>query len=745
MYYLIVTLCSNLRAPLVPSYTSFVLQTMILTGITLLLWPQLTAAITVYDCDSPTAQVQVVDLLEPAPCPDPVNDYEEPEPIRAQVLQVDSTHPVVGYQCLAVVSRMTAMCAFDSFLGVVEWPIWQDKLNIDPQACRQAVIDKEIVVDGKTIKFTPGTSQDLSYTSHGAVDKTGSRVNRCTAAAFTRAGKYFNSHYETTLISVTITPVTGLADLATGQVNFNNGIRTNYMDLVARDSFLGTIVWSAEPTECEDSVSEVYFGKAEIHKRRDPQEDLAESIIMIRQEQTGQFAGLVVKKPRNKCGMRCHTTQISGILICLFQNWEQPARRLSFKSHFDGKSQNVQSQIAFLHITSRLQMYERFTQFSNAMCELERGQLRTKLQALSGGDNAHALLDLYGPGHSVLKGGLAAYVVKCKPVEAAKAEFPNCTTEIPVIVGNQTKFADPFSLILQELPTVLPCSDLMPVRWKLHGRWYCSHPKVVQCAAPMQINHSITARLTEQEEDPRDGWLDGLGHGLYTQQQLDDNRRFRAMIAARSPVAQRQTNNAAGALISDGTASSLFRLPVGEEETQQLINLVGENLLPGFWLFGRGIVYFQGILFTVVIIKVVLSILFRAIHIYRRKGCGWWMVASLWDVTFTVLWMPFSIIQAAAKAAIDPQDGVSERPRCPELGHATSRRSGVDPELKDQPGDREVGDYRALLEEVAHLRRLQQSLDNQQQFDLGYQGGAAVLRADSLSQLPVGDTSKKSK
>ena len=518
------------------------------------------------------------------------------------------------------------------------------------------------------------------------------------------------------------------------------------MDLVARDSFLGTIVWEAEPTECEDSVSEIYFGQAEIRERRGTQDNLADSIIMIRQEQTNQFAGLVVKKPRNKCGMRCHTTQISGILICMFQSWEKPTRRLSFKSHFDGKSQNIQSQIAFLHITSRLQMYERFTQFSSAMCELERGQLRTKLQALSGGDNSHALLDLYGPGHSVLKGGLAAYVVKCKPVEAAKAEYPNCTTEIPVVVGNSTKFADPFTMILQELPTVLPCSDLMPVRWKLHGRWFCSHPKVVQCSAPMQINHSITDRLSEPEnEDPRDGWLDGLGHGLYTQQQLDDNRRFRAMIAARAPVAQRQTNNAAGALISDSAAGTLFRLPVGEEETQQLINLVGENLLPGFWLFGQGIVYFQGILFTVVVIKVALSILIRAGHIYQRKGCGWWLVASLWDVTFTILWLPFSIVQAAARAATDPQGGVSERPRCPELGHATSRSAGVDLAPRDLPGDREVGDYRALLEEVTHLRKLQQTVADQQQADLGYQGGAAVLRADSLSQLPVGDSAKKSK
>ena len=187
MYFLIVNLCPRLRAPSVPSYTFFVLQTMILTGITLLLWPQLTAAIVVYDCDSPTAQVQVVDLLEPAPCPDPVNDYKEPEPITAQVLQVDSTHPVTGYQCLVVVSRMTAMCAFDSFLGVVEWPVWQDKMNVDPQTCRQAVAEKKIVVDDKTINFTPGASQDLSYTSHGQVDKTGSRVNRCTAASFTRA------------------------------------------------------------------------------------------------------------------------------------------------------------------------------------------------------------------------------------------------------------------------------------------------------------------------------------------------------------------------------------------------------------------------------------------------------------------------------------------------------------------------------------------------------------------------------
>ncbi len=79
-------------------------------------------------------------------------------------------------------------------------------------------------------------------------------------------------------------------------------------------------------------------------------------------------------------------------------------------------------------------------------------------------------------------------MASCITVEAQKADYQNCTKKIPVRVGNKTRFADPFTYILTNFPTVLPCSDLTPVRWYIASKWYCATPKTQECREPEKLN-----------------------------------------------------------------------------------------------------------------------------------------------------------------------------------------------------------------------------------------------------------------
>ena len=63
--------------------------------------------------------------------------------------------------------------------------------------------------------------------------------------------------------------------------------------------------------------------------------------------------------------------------------------------------------------------------------------------------------------------GNAAYISRCPAIDVARADFENCTQEVPVSVNGSLRFADPFTWILQDFPTIVPCSALMPVRWKI--------------------------------------------------------------------------------------------------------------------------------------------------------------------------------------------------------------------------------------------------------------------------------------
>ena len=80
----------------------------------------------------------------------------------------------------------------------------------------------------------------------------------------------------------------------------------------------------------------------------------------------------------------------------------------------------------------------RFAQVQAELCAVEWKTLFNKLQAVAGGDNSYALLDIYGHGHQVYQAGAVVYVTKCIPVDIPRVEFKNCTQEVPVLYRNQT-------------------------------------------------------------------------------------------------------------------------------------------------------------------------------------------------------------------------------------------------------------------------------------------------------------------
>ena len=74
-------------------------------------------------------------------------------------------------------------------------------------------------------------------------------------------------------------------------------------------------------------------------------------------------------------------------------------------------------------------------------------------------------MDTHGKGHTMILKGSVIYIAKCKP---EKANFnldamTNCTLQIPVIYGNDSKvgYADPITFIVSKYPTTV--------------RNYCSH------------------------------------------------------------------------------------------------------------------------------------------------------------------------------------------------------------------------------------------------------------------------------
>ncbi len=173
------------------------------------------------------------------------------------------------------------------------------------------------------------------------------------------------------------------------------------------------------------------------------------------------------------------------------------------------------------------------------ICEIERKTLENALTTLAGGQNRYALHSLLGPGHRVTRLGAVAYVYKCKPVNAARAEHCNCTQEIPVRLGNtnQTiRFADPITRVLSEYTTIVPCDSLVPVRWFVDGIWFCTHPEVEICAVrPKQL----APRPYQLEQGD---FTLGLSGGIISEDQMERHRMAELILHSRE--AQSTANSA---------------------------------------------------------------------------------------------------------------------------------------------------------------------------------------------------------
>ena len=613
---------------------------------------QVAGALTVYDCDRPVHSVQAVDLMNPKECPSPERDYQPPQLHRAIIIQTDPGSTNFGFQCLITRSRDVTYCGVDSWTGVTESPIWEERVELTGKQCREIVETGEFKTEGQVFKTPVNSYTTHSYYSHGKVATSGYYANRCETTAFYRGDKYFDNHYEITKRKVTIKNITGSVDLAEGQVTFQNGLRAPVGQLVMQDEFEGTIVWDKKEHHCEEEISLVYQGQAEVHRRRDRGDSWKDALLMVKDQNRQQFAGFVLQSEKVKCNQKCHTTQLRGLLVCLYNAWENPPTDLKFKPVNEPNKADLQAQMAFLHITTQLQFYNKFTQFSSALCELRRSQLVTKLQAIIGANNPYSLTELYGPGHMIVKAGLAAYVIRCARVEATKAEYKNCTEEVPVMINGTLRFADPYSWVVQNLPTVLPCSAISPVRWSIHGRWFCATPCVHSCDPPTQLNVTVGGDLDREDSTRRDDALNALGGGLYSPEQLQQNRAFRISQSSRAPIWQRVTNAATRDVQHDGGHSdATFNLPLHPEDTARLIEAVGDSLLPGFYLLGNTWFYIHGCFIAFIMVKLFVGAAVRGCVLYQTRGCGWWLLAAIFDTFFIIAYTPFHVLKETVRLA----------------------------------------------------------------------------------------------
>jgi hypothetical protein len=174
---------------------------------------------------------------------------------------------------------------YGSFKVAINQPV-----EVTPQECRDALLAGKISIQGQRMDFKIGVSNYHQYYSEGGRTAAGD----CFITTFTRNGVTYQKSYEETTIQVLITRVRGLK--LDNTIRFPSGLVAPHGDGVVRDVNDGMLVWDTKVLRCQDRMSLMYQGRAKLHQARSTSHakyDLEEAIILVAQNETKRYAGLV--------------------------------------------------------------------------------------------------------------------------------------------------------------------------------------------------------------------------------------------------------------------------------------------------------------------------------------------------------------------------------------------------------------------------------------------------------------------
>ncbi len=633
-------------------------------------------ALTAYDCQTSASQQLVLDTTAPAECPSAESDFLSVRDERLQLLKAEGTWYVPVLQCAVFITKVVTPCGFTSLTYASKTIMWEQAFRTSNSACKDSFKQGFLLVEKRKVPVIPGATSRDKHFSHGSVSTSGS----CTNDDFTTAGNSYKMSYEETFLRIKIERTMAKLDRAKGQLTFDNGVRGTYEDGSVFDNEAGLMVWDAEtPETCTHNINEFWRGTAQVRPQINKPNRQGTIVMVGKNEAETRHLGFILGEPMKLCGRTCHrVTSLPGFTACFFKQGSAQLEELHFKPGLAAADRDMnflrlKSHADALFVDAELRNNDRFAQVVKGTCEVIRRTLQNKLQAISGVGNKHALLDLFGRGHLLTPAGPnVAYLTKCEAVEVQKADYDNCTAEVPVrvIPRNTTllqdqpiRFMDAATNVLQRFPTRLTCSSATPVRWKLQGEWWCSTPKMLSCKKPSQLKPDVEA--FKASSDFTKGITSG---GLMSQSMREQVYLFQEEQAHRDAVIMSVTRN--GLDNSEYTLGS----PVSQEDVKGWTDSVIEKMSPG-WLFqvlGQSTQFVLAVLTFGSITWTLVTALARFIVEFARNG---------WDGGKTlgraclgccgVFMLPKNLIKAAVdNYFIQDQDLVREEvPAPPERRH----------------------------------------------------------------------------
>ena len=628
-----------------------------------------------YDCEVKDGDAEMhskpINMLEVEECNLPASAYHDPSEEELQVIYAGSSTFIKALQCSLIYSKRVTRCGFNSLAYGSQNIAHEARHVITQMDCKKMAEQGYYEAFGKKFKIRKRQQIHQSFFTQGKVLSDG----YCdTEYSFESEGHTFYHSVEETSIKLLLTEVSGTYDSMRGTVKFPTlgNLKGDYETGMISDAVRGTITWTTDKNiGCRDGYSEVYLGKGQLHRVRPLQgrktqiykksdvnpnsnmtyNHLKESIILIERPATRQFAGLVLKGQIDICGKNCYATQINNMAVCFI--FDPNSRLTGLTNRFDPEKADLISQMSYLAIQGTLAMGTALAEIAMDICELERRLIVNELQAVADGSK-HALNEHIEVGSIAIMRGAVLYVQKCKPVEVVPKAYKNCTQQIPVVMrGNLNgtiRFANPRTMVLQSLATIVPCSALAPVSWKINDRWLCAHPLVVDCSAPRKLKPSDGRRWSFLPAPI------GMGWGIFSQHYADEWNAAVERAENVEPVLAVLTDEAVKSRDEEGRITNL----IPTDTWKKISPVLGPILNPLFallgWLGEWFNLFFVGC-FAFHCLSTVISLITRLATLIWERGFGLHLLTAFSDALWSLSRMPAAMMKSAATEAMQSGRG----------------------------------------------------------------------------------------
>ena len=426
---------------------------------------------TAYDCENPTLiNKTVISLTQVGSCgPDQLERVNT----SVVVLQEQATVSIPYSRCHIRRSIRQTRCAFNSLVHGTPTIVEDRKLlTFGREECLTLASSQEYRVNpSKTVPFPLNERFFKTVTSGGWVTES--------FACRTVAGPGGHQVIEQTSLEILVE--SGMAKYApeSGTMAFKDNMFCESKELVCHDKNLGTFAWPPlDPVPCQKRFTILFNQEATIFIHQSEEEAPRTRLVMASNKVTGQMVALVLEESFTTCqGNRLqHTSQDDLFLlfpskssgdIGVFGQDQQP---FVLQTHLEKLAHNV-------YVTNFLQTLEIGDRVSSKLCQAMR-QRHLLLVGLIAASPASVLPELLGKheetkGVLVIKGGYAAYVVRCPAVNVTKRLDDTCTQEMPITYRNRSMFADPISFIITPNSSKTACNPVLPPRYKVNGDVFC--------------------------------------------------------------------------------------------------------------------------------------------------------------------------------------------------------------------------------------------------------------------------------